>query len=88
MLGDAAPRAILALVAALDAERAIVVGNGPTASVEMVPDHGERIKAANALLDRRYGKPNQAITGEDGGPLQVDGDLFGIISALAARLPK
>ncbi len=37
----------------------------------MVPDHGERIKAANALLDRRYGKPNQAITGEDGGPLQV-----------------
>lgn len=30
-----------------------------------------RAAAANALLDRGYGKPVQAVTGEDGGPVQV-----------------
>lgn len=32
-----------------------------------------RVSAANAILDRGYGKPKQAMehTGEDGGPLQV-----------------
>ena len=30
-----------------------------------------RIAAANALLDRAWGKPTQPIGGEDGGPLQV-----------------
>lgn len=31
-----------------------------------------RVAAANALLDRGWGKAPQAITGEDGGPVQVD----------------
>lgn len=31
-----------------------------------------RVSAANALLDRGYGKPSQVMTGdEDGGPLKV-----------------
>lgn len=30
-----------------------------------------RVTAACALLDRGYGKPNQAITGEDGEPLTI-----------------
>lgn len=28
------------------------------------------LAAANALLDRGFGKPSQAITGEDGGPVE------------------
>lgn len=30
-----------------------------------------RVAAANAILDRGYGKPSQALTGEDGGAIQV-----------------
>lgn len=30
-----------------------------------------RVSAAVALLDRAYGKPAQAITGEDGGPIEM-----------------
>ncbi len=30
-----------------------------------------RVAAANALLDRAWGKPTQPLGGEDGGPLQV-----------------
>ena len=30
-----------------------------------------RVSAANSLLDRGYGKPAQAITGKDGGPLEL-----------------
>lgn len=30
-----------------------------------------RVAAANSLLDRGWGKPAQALTGEDGGPLKV-----------------
>jgi hypothetical protein len=30
------------------------------------------VAAAQALLDRGYGKPAQAITGEDGGPLKIE----------------
>jgi hypothetical protein len=67
MLGDAMPNAIRALVDALSATRLEGWGD----SYSSVPDHERRIKAANSLLDRRYGKAPQAITGEDGGPLQV-----------------
>lgn len=31
--------------------------------------HASRVAAANALLDRGYGKPAQALTDADGGPL-------------------
>lgn len=30
-----------------------------------------RVAAANSVLDRGWGKPVQAVTGEDGGPLTV-----------------
>jgi hypothetical protein len=59
-----------------------------------VCEHGEsdaaRVAAANAILDRGYGKPAQAITGEDGeGPVEVkvttDMDRA---KALAAMLAK
>jgi hypothetical protein len=31
-----------------------------------------RVQAAQALLDRGWGKPTQAITGADGGPLTIE----------------
>lgn len=31
-----------------------------------------RVSAATAILDRGYGKPAQAITGADGGPVQFE----------------
>ncbi len=34
-----------------------------------------RAVAANSLLDRRFGKPPQAITGANGGPLAIVGAL-------------
>ena len=30
-----------------------------------------RLRAAVALLDRAWGKPTQAVTGEDGGPVAI-----------------
>jgi predicted SpoU family rRNA methylase len=32
---------------------------------------GARVTAAVALLDRGWGKPNQVVTGEDGGDIRV-----------------
>jgi hypothetical protein len=44
---------IAALIDALTADRGVVVGQGESASVERVPDHDARIKAARELLDGR-----------------------------------
>lgn len=42
------------------------------ALVDALDDERTRVAAATALLDRGYGKPAQAITGEDGeGPVQM-----------------
>jgi HEAT repeat protein len=30
-----------------------------------------RVSAANSILDRGYGKPPQAVTGADGGPVEI-----------------
>jgi hypothetical protein len=45
---------------ALTADRAMVVGNGPTAHVELASDHPTRIAAARELLDRAYGRTRQS----------------------------
>lgn len=57
-----------------NAERAVVVGTGPQARVEIVPDHDLRLKALRELLDRSHGKPKQAteISGPDGGPIPTE----------------
>lgn len=42
-------------------------------TLAVIMEHGQseqaRVAAANALLDRGHGKPAQALTAEDGGPL-------------------
>lgn len=58
----------------LEAERALVVGNGPTAHLETAPDIPTRIKAAESYVDRVYGKPTQTteLSGPGGKPIEHD----------------
>ena len=58
---------------ALDASAGIVVGTGPNATLEILPDYNTRMRAATAVLDRVYGRPKQTteLTGEGGGPIQT-----------------
>jgi cytosine/adenosine deaminase-related metal-dependent hydrolase len=85
MLGDAAPKAIQALIEALEAERTFLVGAGDNSRLETAPDHDARIKAANALLDRLYGKPAQTVSGDGGGPVHFSVDLIKTVADLAAK---
>ena len=85
MLGDAAPKAIKALIDALGATKS-TAWNGQVYDSN-IPDHDVRKSAAIALLERKYGKPPQAITGEDGGPLQFQNvDLTQLSDAQFAAL--
>lgn len=62
------------------ATRHVVVGNGPTAHVEEVPDIPTRMAASREVLDRTHGKSKQVneITGADGGPVKLTlADLIG-----------
>lgn len=47
-----------------------------------------RVSAANALLDRGYGKPFQSheVTGKDGEAIQVNGGVSGLAAAILAIL--
>lgn len=58
---------------ALTADQGVVVGTGPQARLEVLPDHKTRMAAATAVFDRIYGKPRQAheLTGAEGETLQV-----------------
>jgi hypothetical protein len=46
----------------LVAGRAVVVGTGPKARLEIVPDHPHRLNTAKEIMDRLHGKP--AANGE------------------------
>jgi hypothetical protein len=76
---------------ALDATSGVAVGNGPGATVEIMPDFRTRIAAARELLDRGYGKATQAVemSGPEGGPvvtsLITDPGLAGEARALLRR---
>lgn len=58
---------------ALLAMRAVVVGNGGSAHIEMVEDLNTRIKAVETILDRIYGRPRQTV--EHSGP---EGDSISV----------
>lgn len=59
------------------AERAVVVGNGSDAHVEIVPDSDLRLKAIREMLDRSHGRPKQTaeISGPEGGPVELAADI-------------
>lgn len=48
---------------ALQATKPVVVGNGPTAHVELLADDRARMQAAGEVFDRVYGKPKQTVEG-------------------------
>lgn len=56
---------------ALRAKRAVVVGNGASAHIQMVEDTNIRLKAAGEILDRVFGKPKQ-VTELQGGDSPVE----------------
>lgn len=85
MLEAATPKAAKTLCDALDANESYVIGVGDSARIETAPDYELRVKAANAILDRLYGKPVQAISGEDGGPAVVAVDLAAILERMARK---
>lgn len=68
MLAARTPHAAKRLIEALDAEM-VVHYQGD--EVGTYVDHRTRIMAAEALMNRLYGKPVQAVAGEDGGPVRV-----------------
>jgi hypothetical protein len=68
-----ADRIVGTLLEQLDAERGVVVGNGPDAYVDSVPDAPARLRAVAEILDRVAGKPRQTteLSGPEGGPVAL-----------------
>lgn len=84
MLGDAEVPAIRALIEALKANKTASF-NGEVIESD-IPDHEVRKGAARDILERKLGKPVQAITGEDG-PIEIAGmDLTQLSDAQFAAL--
>jgi len=65
MLEAATPLAVQRLTEALSAERYVGLDG------HAVPDWKARTQAAEVILDRLYGKPPQAVMGEDGSPIRL-----------------
>jgi hypothetical protein len=61
---------------ALEAQRAIVVGTGDDAELELVPDHRVRMRATREVLDRVYGRPRIVseleVSGPGGDPIRLE----------------
>jgi hypothetical protein len=58
---ERAERIVDAQLEALDATRAVVVGEGDDAYVEHHPDYLTRLRAGDTLLSRALGKPGQTL---------------------------
>jgi hypothetical protein len=68
----------------LTADRGLVVGDGPDARIESVPDHGARIKAHREAFDRAFGKPTQP-TRDDGMTDGLEREIERLTELLAER---
>jgi hypothetical protein len=82
-------RVLAPLLEGLTADKAVTVSGGKDAGwVEMVADAPTRIKAANDILDRVFGKAKQTteIAGPDGGPVRVEVPRTGERAAEVARI--
>lgn len=70
----------------LTAERGVVVGDGPSARIEYVDDHGTRLKAFREGMDRAFGKPMQfhdVTTRED--ESEVDREIQDLLAEMDRR---
>jgi hypothetical protein len=72
----------------LTAERAVVVGTGPGARLEMVVDHPTRLSASREIMDRVEGRPTAkaAIAGQVEHKDRKGAQLDAAIEAELARL--
>lgn len=69
----------------LEAGRAVVVGTGPKARLEMVPDYAVRLRAVADALDRAYGRPAQSHEVEHTPGLDVDAGIETLLAEMARR---
>lgn len=69
----------------LEAGRAVVVGTGPKARLEMVPDYVVRLRAVADALDRAYGRPAQSHEVEHTPGLDVDAGIETLLAEMARR---
>ena len=62
---------------AIDADRVVLAWDGNSMEVHYVPDHHVRLQAQREAFDRAFGKSKQLLehTGEDGAPIQFEGEL-------------
>lgn len=72
------------LKAGLTATKMVVVGNGPGARLEEVPDNATRIACARELLDRGYGRPRQTVDAV----VVTDEDLLERIAQMEGELAQ
>ena len=68
----------------LTAERALVVGDGPHARLELTPDIPTRMKAMQLAFDRAFGKPAQAIKHSQD-ESEVDAEIRRLLAELDGR---
>ena len=63
---------------AMKAQDVVIHGKGEDRKIECIPDHAIRLRAVEALNDRAYGKPAQAVelAGKDGGPIEFNEEAF------------
>lgn len=77
------------LLEGLDAERAVVVGNGPGAYVEIVADRVEVLKTIREVFDRMEGRPKSSteVTGkfEHLHRDQIDEEIDRLTAELASK---
>ena len=79
-LGCATMKAAKAMTDALDAMYPVMNRHGELVGHE--PDHPLRLKAAEAIMNRLYGKPTETIQGPDGEAPRLD------VNVIAEKLRK
>lgn len=70
----------------LEAGRAVVVGTGPNAWVEVVPDYAVRLRATADALDRVYGRPAQSHEVKHSGDAsRLDAEIDALLAEMSRR---
>jgi len=72
----------------LQAGRGLVVGTGPNAWVETVPDYPTRLRAAAEALDRVYGRPAQSHNVVKTERSELDAEIEELLDRMAEPEPS
>jgi len=76
---------IAKLFAGLDANRAVVVGTGPKARLELVPDQDLALKTVREIFDRAEGRPLQRTQGRIEVVDQMDREIERLLDEMSAN---